>query len=115
MAVQGISPFVWMPLGDYFGRRFALIATLAIFVGANTGLLFSNSFLSLMLLRAAQAFGSADLPIIGETLSPLISNKFNVLIRNLGAAVIGDISTGIERGALIRIYGSSKMKKSASN
>jgi MFS family permease len=68
MAVQGFAPLVWMPLGDYFGRRFVLVATLAVFVGANVGLLFSNSYLSLMLLRAAQAFGSADLPIIGETL-----------------------------------------------
>ncbi|KAH9205326.1 major facilitator superfamily domain-containing protein [Leptodontidium sp. 2 PMI_412] len=90
MAVQGIAPLIWMPLGDYFGRRFALVAALAVFVGANAGLLFSNSFLYLMLLRAAQAVGSADLPIIG-------------------AAVISDISTGKERGALIGIYGSILM------
>ncbi|KAE9369818.1 MFS general substrate transporter [Stipitochalara longipes BDJ] len=90
MVVQGIAPLFWIPLGDCFGRRFTLIATLAIFVGANVGLLFSNSFLSLMLLRAAQAFGSADLPIIG-------------------AAIIGDISTGQERGSLISIYGSILM------
>lgn len=73
MAIQGIAPLIWMPLGEYFGRRFALIATLVVFVGANVGLLFSNSFLSLMLLRAAQAFGSADLPIIGEIAFTLIS------------------------------------------
>jgi MFS family permease len=66
MAVQGIAPLVWMPLGECVGRRLALIATLAVFVGANAGLLFSNNFLSLMLLRAAQAFGSADLPLLGK-------------------------------------------------
>jgi MFS family permease len=66
MAVQGIAPLVWMPLGDYFGRRFVLTATLVVFVGSNIGLLFSKSFLSLILLRAAQALGSADLPIVGE-------------------------------------------------
>ncbi len=66
MAAQGMAPLVWMPIGDYFGRRFALIATLAVFVGANAGLIFSKSFLSLMLLRALQAFGSANFPMIGE-------------------------------------------------
>jgi MFS family permease len=74
MAVQGIAPLVWMPLGDYFGRRFALIATLAVFVGANAGLLFSKSFISLMLLRALQAFGSANFPMIGEAALLLMAN-----------------------------------------
>ena len=74
MAVQGIAPLVWMPLGDYFGRRFALIATLAVFVGANAGLLFSKSFISLMLLRALQAFGSANFPMIGEATLLLMAN-----------------------------------------
>lgn len=73
MAVQGMAPLVWMPLGDYFGRRFALIATLAVYVGANAGLLFTKSFLSLMLLRALQAFGSASFPMIGETTSLLVA------------------------------------------
>jgi MFS family permease len=68
MAVQGMAPLVWIPLGDYFGRRFSLIATLTVFVGANAGLLFSKSFVSLMLLRALQAFGSANFPTIGETI-----------------------------------------------
>jgi MFS family permease len=73
MAVQGMAPLVLMPIGDYFGRRFALIATLAVFVGANAGLLFSKSFISLMLLRALQAFGSASFPMIGETTSLLVA------------------------------------------
>ena len=73
MAVQGIAPLVWMPLGDYFGRRFALIATLAVYVGANAGLLFTKSFISLMLLRALQAFGSANFSMIGETTSLLVA------------------------------------------
>jgi MFS family permease len=73
MAVQGMAPLVWMPIGDYFGRRFALITTLAVFVGANAGLLFSKSFISLMLLRALQAFGSASFPMIGETTSLLVA------------------------------------------
>ncbi|PMD42166.1 MFS general substrate transporter [Hyaloscypha variabilis F] len=90
MAVQGIAPLICMPLDDCLGRRFALIATLAVFVAANVGLVFSSDFISLMLLRAAQALGSADLPVIG-------------------AAVIGDISTGEERGSLISIYGSILM------
>ena len=66
MAVHGITPLIWMPLCDYFGRRPILIAALAIFVSANAGLLFSTSFLGLMLLRGAQAFGSVHLTTIGE-------------------------------------------------
>ncbi|KAF4626811.1 hypothetical protein G7Y89_g11352 [Cudoniella acicularis] len=90
MAVQGIATLIWMPLCDYFGRRLTLIATLTIFEGANAGLLFSNGFVSLMLLRAVQALGSAHLSTIG-------------------AAVIGDISTGEERGRLIGVFGSLLM------
>jgi len=109
MVVQGIAPLIWMPLGDFFGRRFALIATLVVFVGANLGLLFSSNFLSLMLLRAIQAFGSADLPIIGEIPFPLKARNAGMLTRGQGAAIIGDISTGEERGSLVRKYGSSKI------
>ena len=67
MAAQGIAPLIWMPICDYVGRRLLLIATLAIFVGANAGLLVSDSFLSLMLLRVAQALGSSHLSTTGET------------------------------------------------
>lgn len=72
MAVYGIAPIIWTPLSDYFGRRAVLIAKLMIFVGANSGLLFAENFLSLMLLRAAQAFGAAHLACIGET-TPTLS------------------------------------------
>ena len=71
MAVQGIAPLICMPLDDCLGRRFALISTLAVFVAANVGLVFSSDFISLMLLRAAQALGSADLPVIGKFLHSL--------------------------------------------
>lgn len=98
-----------MPLGDYFGRRLVLVGTLAVFVSANAGLLYSNSFLSLMLLRAAQAFGSADLPVIGEITLFLGYNKLQCSNLSSGAAVIGDISTGEERGALIGTYGSGEL------
>jgi MFS family permease len=70
MASQGIAPLIWMPLCDYFGRRLTLIATLVVFVGANAGLLFAKKISSLMLLRAAQAFGSAYLSTLGEMLLP---------------------------------------------
>jgi MFS family permease len=89
MAVQGIAPLLWMPLGDYFGRRFALIATLAVFVGANAGLLFSKSFISLMLLRALQAFGTASFSMIGETTMLLDLVADSRLIDMQGVLLLG--------------------------
>lgn len=103
MAVYGIAPIIWTPLSDYFGRRAILIVKLLIFVGANIGLLFAGSFLALILLRVAQALGGAHLACIGSF--PFSRFCVNCLMLVPGVAVIGDISTGEERSALLSIFG----------
>lgn len=61
MVFQAITPFFWMPLCVTYGRRPTFIVTLIIFVGSNIGLVYSKSFVALMILRAVQSFGSAAL------------------------------------------------------
>jgi len=61
MIFQGIAPFFWMPICSTFGRRPTFIITLILFMGANIGLVYSKSFVALMVLRAVQSIGSAAL------------------------------------------------------
>ncbi|KAK0121873.1 hypothetical protein ONS95_010152 [Cadophora gregata] len=90
MVVQGLAPSFWGPLSDTQGRRITFIGTFVVYLLANVGLAFSNSFASLMVFRGIQAAGSA------ATIS-------------IGAGVIGDITTPRERGGLIGIFGGIRM------
>ncbi|XMA13313.1 hypothetical protein WAI453_006104 [Rhynchosporium graminicola] len=90
MVVQGLAPSFWGPLSDTQGRRITFIGTFAVYLLANVGLGFSNSFAALMFFRGIQAAGSA------ATIS-------------IGAGVIGDITTARERGGLIGIFGGIRM------
>lgn len=89
MVVQGLAPSFWGPLSDTQGRRITFIGTFAVYLLANIGLGFSNSFAALMVFRGIQAAGSA------ATIS-------------VGAGVIGDITTARERGGLIGVFGGSE-------
>ncbi|RDL32686.1 uncharacterized protein BP5553_09142 [Venustampulla echinocandica] len=90
MIVQGLAPSFWGPLSDTQGRRITFIGTFMVYLLANVGLAFSNSFASLMVFRGIQAAGSA------ATIS-------------VGAGVIGDITTARERGGLIGVFGGIRM------
>ncbi|KAH9204542.1 major facilitator superfamily domain-containing protein [Leptodontidium sp. 2 PMI_412] len=90
MVVQGLAPSFWGPLSDTQGRRITFIGTFAVYLLANVGLGFSNSFAALMVFRGIQAAGSA------ATIS-------------VGAGVIGDITTARERGGLIGVFGGIRM------
>ncbi|KAL5331419.1 hypothetical protein ACEPPN_000949 [Leptodophora sp. 'Broadleaf-Isolate-01'] len=90
MVVQGLAPSFWGPLSDTQGRRITFICTFAVYLLANVGLGFSNSFAALMVFRGIQAAGSA------ATIS-------------VGAGVIGDITTARERGGLIGVFGGIRM------
>ncbi|PMD54872.1 MFS general substrate transporter [Hyaloscypha bicolor E] len=90
MVVQGLAPSFWGPLSDTQGRRITFIGTFAVYLLANIGLGFSNSFAALMVFRGIQAAGSA------ATIS-------------VGAGVIGDITTARERGGLIGVFGGSDL------
>ncbi|CZR64513.1 related to synaptic vesicle transporter SVOP and related transporters (major facilitator superfamily) [Phialocephala subalpina] len=90
MVVQGLAPSFWGPLSDTQGRRITFIGTFTVYLLANVGLGFSNSFATLMVFRGIQAAGSA------ATIS-------------VGAGVIGDITTSRERGGLIGVFGGIRM------
>ncbi|KAH9204150.1 major facilitator superfamily domain-containing protein, partial [Leptodontidium sp. 2 PMI_412] len=92
MIVQGLAPSFWGPLSDTQGRLYAdtFTGTFVVYLIANVGLAFNNSFAALMLFRGIQAAGSA------ATIS-------------VGAGVIGDITTARERGGLIGIFGGIRM------
>ncbi|RDW61323.1 hypothetical protein BP5796_11215 [Coleophoma crateriformis] len=90
MIVQGIAPSFWGPFSDTIGRRPVFVGTFLVYLAANVGLAFSDSFAALMVFRGIQAAGSA------ATIS-------------IGAGVIGDITTARERGGLIGIFGGIRM------
>ncbi|PVH98443.1 MFS general substrate transporter [Periconia macrospinosa] len=84
---QGISPMLWGPLSDRYGRRLVFLACLSILVASSIGLALcpTDSFWLLLFLRCFQSGGSAS------TIA-------------LGAGVIGDIATTKERGGYFGMF-----------
>lgn len=90
MIFQGLSPSLWGPLADTYGRRPILLSTLFVYVIANLILAFTINFPMLLVFRGIQAFGSASTIAIG-------------------AGVIGDIAVASERGGLMGLFGGIRM------
>ncbi|CAO3646169.1 unnamed protein product [Cunninghamella blakesleeana] len=85
MISQGISPSFWGNISDHLGRRPVYIVTLTIYILSCAGISISTDYITLLILRAFQAFGSSSTIAIG-------------------AGVVGDISTPSERGGYMGIY-----------
>ncbi|GJD04247.1 major facilitator superfamily [Colletotrichum higginsianum] len=87
LAMQGISPMLWGPLSDRYGRRPVFLVCLTVLIGACVGIAVipTNAFWLLIVLRCLQAAGCAS------TIA-------------LGAGVIGDISTPEERGGFFGMF-----------
>lgn len=87
LVFQGISPMLWGPISDRFGRRLVYLVCLGILVASSIGLALcpTNHFWLLLFLRCFQSGGSAS------TIA-------------LGAGVIGDISTSKERGGYFGMF-----------
>ncbi|EOA88645.1 multidrug transporter [Exserohilum turcicum] len=87
LVFQGISPMLWGPISDRYGRRLVYLVCLSILVASSIGLALcpTNSFWLLLFLRCFQSGGSAS------TIA-------------LGAGVIGDISTSKERGGYFGMF-----------
>jgi len=66
MIVQALAPSFWGPLSDTKGRRPTFIGTFVVYLVANVGLAFSNSFATLMIFRGIQAAGSAATISLGR-------------------------------------------------
>ncbi|WQF82077.1 Putative major facilitator superfamily, MFS transporter superfamily [Colletotrichum destructivum] len=87
LAMQGISPMLWGPISDRYGRRPVFLVCLTVLIGACVGIAVipTNAFWLLIVLRCLQAAGCAS------TIA-------------LGAGVIGDISTPEERGGFFGMF-----------
>ncbi|KAJ4335088.1 multidrug transporter [Didymella glomerata] len=87
LVFQGISPMLWGPISDRYGRRLVFLGCLSILVAASIGLALcpTDQFWLLLFLRCFQSGGSAS------TIA-------------LGAGVIGDISTSRERGGYFGMF-----------
>lgn len=87
LVFQGVSPMLWGPLSDRYGRRLVFLVCLSILVASSIGLALcpTSAFWLLLLLRCFQSGGSAS------TIA-------------LGAGVIGDIATTQERGGYFGMF-----------
>lgn len=81
---QGISPVVWGPVSDFYGRRPTYIICLSILVLSSLGLALvpTNAFWLLLLLRCVQSAGCSSTTA-------------------LGAGTIGDITSRKDRGGYL--------------
>lgn len=97
----------WGTLGDRVGRRPIFLACLLVLSLSCVGLALvpTSAYWLLMLLRCLQAAGSASTIALGnETLNHIAGALTWFLSYNLGAGVIGDISTASERGGYFGVY-----------
>lgn len=85
MIFQGLSPSIWAPLSDTYGRRPILVCTFLVFLTANLGLSFGNTYWLLLVLRMLQACGASSAIAIG-------------------AGCISDVSEQKERGSYMGFF-----------
>lgn len=85
MTFQGLSPSIWGPLSDTYGRRPILICTFLVFLIANLGLSFAKVYWVLLVLRMLQACGASSAIAIG-------------------AGCISDVSREKERGTYMGYF-----------
>lgn len=87
LVLQGVSPMLWGPLSDRYGRRVVFLMCLSVLIGSSVGLALcpTNAFWLLLLLRCFQSGGGASAIA-------------------LGAGVIGDIAEPKERGGYFGFF-----------
>ena len=84
MIFQAIAPSFLSPIADIRGRRMAYVVGFALYIAANLGLSFNQSYVGLVLLRCLQSAGSSGLVTLQQ-------------------GTIADIITSGERGQYIGI------------
>lgn len=65
MIFQAISPTFWGTIADSYGRRPVLMSTMVVYCGACIGLALSKNYVTLLICRMLQAFGSSSVIAIG--------------------------------------------------
>ncbi|KAI7870105.1 major facilitator superfamily domain-containing protein [Mucor mucedo] len=90
MIFQGLSPSFWGSLADSWGRRPVYIMTFLIYIFACIGLACTKNYVTLLILRMLQAFGSSSAIAVG-------------------AGIIGDIATPMERGGYMGLFSMGTM------
>ena len=87
LVLQGLSPMLWGPLSDRYGRRIVFLLCLTVLIGSSVGLALcpTDAFWLLLLLRCFQSGGGASAIA-------------------LGAGVIGDIAEPKERGGYFGFF-----------
>lgn len=84
LIVAGLAPAITATLSDRAGRRPAFLISFVIFLGANLGLAFQNSFPALFVLRMLQAAG--------------VAGTFAIAY-----GVLADVTTSAERGSYVGV------------
>lgn len=65
MVFQGISPSFWGSIADLWGRRPVFIATFLIYIAVCIGLACTQNYVTLLVLRMLQSFGSSSAIAVG--------------------------------------------------
>ena len=96
---------IWGTISDYFGRRPIMAACLLVLSISCIGLALvpTSAYWLLIVLRCIQAAGSASTITIGNI---SVSNTVTLFLisMSVGAGVIGDISSGAERGGFFGLF-----------
>ena len=94
---------IWGTISDYFGRRPTTAACILVLSLSCIGLALvpTSAYWLLMVLRCLQAAGSASTIAIGNIYLFLTLFLFSV---SVGAGVVGDISSGAERGGFYGLF-----------
>ena len=101
--ICSIAPMVWGTISDYFGRRPTSAACLLVLSLSCIGLALvpTSAYWLLLVLRCLQAAGSASTIAIGNIYLFLTLSLF---LTSVGAGVVGDISSGAERGGFYGLF-----------
>lgn len=67
VALQAITPMLWGPLSDLWGRRPVYLVSLTIYTGACIGAVFSQSILQILFMRMLMALGSGAAQVLGTS------------------------------------------------
>lgn len=99
----GVTPFIYSPLSNIYGRRPVYIISTVIGIVASAGCAVCTNWATLLVARAFVGIGSS----VGRYISPLLYSLLNnnaVSGMGIGASVVADIYFAHQRGTYMGIY-----------